>query len=90
MRQTMLKNRVISEHLESAELIILLISAAFMNTDQCYDVLMPRALERQHAGTAHVVPILLRPAFWKIAPFAHLQVLPRNDVPVFEWKPIVA
>ena len=50
------KNRVISEHLESAELILLLISAAFMHEDQCYDALMRRALERQHAGIVQVVP----------------------------------
>ena len=78
------KNRVISEHLESAELILLLISSAFIQADQCYDVLMRHALERQHAGTAHVVPILLRPVLWEIAPFARLQVLPRNELPVSE------
>jgi tetratricopeptide (TPR) repeat protein len=81
------KNRVMSEHLESAELILLLISADFMDSDECYDVVMRRALERQCAGNVLVVPVLLRPVDWKrLAPFAHLQVLPRNEQPVSAWE----
>src|SRR5262249_5260594 len=41
--------------------------------------------EHHGKGTAHVIPILLRPVDWKSAPFGHLQVLPSNGVPVTSW-----
>jgi hypothetical protein len=79
------KDRSISEHLESARLILLLISASFMGSDECYDM-MRRALELQRTSDVRVVPVLLRPVDWKPAPFAHLQVLPRNEQPISEWE----
>nr|BBH93788.1 hypothetical protein KTA_19870 [Thermogemmatispora argillosa] len=77
--------RSIREQLEQAQLILLLISPAFMASDYCYGVEMQRALERQRRGQAQVVPILLRPVDWANAPFAHLQVLPGNARPISTW-----
>ena len=34
-----------------------------------------------------MVPILLRPVYWKGAPFAKLQALPPDGKPVTEWEP---
>ena len=39
----------IDENLERADLILLLVSADFMNSDYCYDIEMKRALERHEA-----------------------------------------
>ena len=69
-------------HLESADIILLLISPDFMASDYCYSTEMRRAIERHDQGRAHVVPIILRPTFWRGAPFAKIQVLPKDARPV--------
>src|SRR5437879_5975950 len=50
----------IDTHLETASVILLLVSADFLASDYCYSIEMKRALERQEAGEARVVPILAR------------------------------
>jgi hypothetical protein len=40
----------ISENLESADIILLLVSPYFIASDYCYEVEMKRALERHEAG----------------------------------------
>lgn len=72
----------ISEHLKMAQVILLLVSPDFMNSDYCYSVEMKRALERYERGEATVIPIILRPIYWKEAPFGKLQVLPTDGKPI--------
>src|SRR5579859_3757995 len=78
--------RDISDHLNSASLIVLLISADFLASDYCYGVEMKRALERHREGNACVIPILLRPVDWSDAPFRHLAVLPTDTKPITLWS----
>src|SRR5579859_7217050 len=61
----------IDTHLETASLILLLISSDFLASDYCTGCEMKRALERHQRREAHVLPILLRPVVWKGAPFEH-------------------
>src|SRR5260370_689078 len=72
-------------HLNTANLILLLISSDFMNSDYCYGKEMRRALERHRAGTCRVIPILLRPTYWEDAPFSSLQLLPTDPRPITRW-----
>jgi len=60
-------------------------SADFIASDYCYTVEMARALERHKAGTAHVIPILLRPVDWEKTPLGVLSPLPTNRTPVTLW-----
>ncbi|HEY6542300.1 MAG TPA: FxSxx-COOH system tetratricopeptide repeat protein, partial [Ktedonobacteraceae bacterium] len=78
--------RTIDTHLETASVILLLVSADFLASDYCYSIEMKRALERHAANEARVVPILLRPVDWKDAPFAHLQALPADAKPITSWR----
>ncbi len=55
----------IDGYLESADLILLLISPDFIASDYCFDVEMTRALERHEAGEARVIPVILRPTDWR-------------------------
>src|SRR5258707_965224 len=73
------------QHLESADIILLLISPDFMDSDYCYSTDLGRAIERHNQGEARVIPILLRPAFWQNAPFAQLQTVPTNARHVTSW-----
>jgi hypothetical protein len=72
----------ISKHLNEAHIILLLISPAFMASDFCYGIEMKRALERHERDEAQVIPVILRPVYWKQAPFSHLQALPINAKPI--------
>jgi hypothetical protein len=74
-------------HLSTAAVILLLISPDFLASDYCYGVELRKALERDAAGEARVIPILLRPvADWDTAPFARLAVLPTNRKPITRWR----
>jgi hypothetical protein len=75
----------IDENLDSAGIILLLVSADFVASRYCYDVEMTRALERHDAGEARVVPIILRSVDWHSAPFGKLQALPTDGKPVTLW-----
>ena len=66
----------IDEHLETASLILLLISPDFLASDYCYELEMQRALERQQAGQARVIPIILRPCDWQRTPFGAVAMPP--------------
>ena len=77
--------REITEHLNTAQIILLLVSPDFMNSDYCYSIEMKRAIERHELGEARVIPVILRPILWKNAPFGKLQALPTNAKPVTSW-----
>jgi hypothetical protein len=75
----------LDQHLNTASVILLLISADFVASDYCYGIEMQRAMERQRAGEAHVIPVLLRPVDWQSAPFGKLKALPSNGRSVTIW-----
>ena len=76
----------ISTALEASDLVLLLISPSFFASDYCYEREMARAIERHDAGSARVVPIIIKPCLWKGAPFAKLQALPRKGRAVTRWR----
>lgn len=76
----------IDEHLKSADIILLLVSADFLASDYCYDIELKLAMERHEAGEACVIPVILRPCDWSGAPFSKLHALPRNAKPVTIWS----
>lgn len=76
----------ISAHIDSASIILLMISSDFLSSDYCYDVEMKHALKRREAGEVHVIPVILRPCDWQGAPFGKLQPLPKDGKPVTEWR----
>lgn len=76
----------IDENLETAQVILLLVSADFLASDYCYDVELKRAMERHEAKEARVIPIILREVDWHGAPFGKLQALPKNAEPVTNWQ----
>ncbi len=75
----------IIEHLNTDQIMLLLISADFMASDFCYSVEMTQAIARHDANQARVLPIILRPTDWKGAPFAKLKLLPTDGKAVTKW-----
>jgi hypothetical protein len=76
----------ISKELSSADIILLLISIDFINSEYCYGTEMERAIERHQKSEARVIPIILRSCLWQYAPFAKLQALPKDAKAVQSWS----
>lgn len=73
-------------HLDTAKIILLLVSPDFLDSDYHYDFEMARALERHTANTARVIPIILRHTEgWEKTEFYKVQGLPREGRPVKQW-----
>jgi hypothetical protein len=68
----------ILEQLETADVILLLISAKFLASEYINGVEMKRAMQRHEAGATRVIPELLKPVFFKNASFANLEALPKD------------
>ena len=78
--------RAIDTYLNNCQLIMLLISPYFIDSDYCYCQEMQRAVERHDLGEARVIPIILRPTDWRGTPFSKLQALPTDGKPVTKWR----
>ncbi len=76
----------IDRHLNSAQIILLLISADFTASAYCQSVEMKRAMERHHQQEARVIPIILRACDWKGTAFEKLQALPTDGKPITSWN----
>lgn len=76
----------IDKQLEQADLVLLLVSIDFINSNYCYDIELDKALERHASGECRVIPIILRGCLWQHTPFAKLQALPRDGKPVSSFQ----
>ncbi len=72
-------------HLQTSDIILLLVSPNFMASDYCYGVEMRQALEKHKAREAHIIPIILHPVHWQETPLSDLQALPTDAKPVSTW-----
>ncbi|GHO96633.1 hypothetical protein KSF_066810 [Reticulibacter mediterranei] len=78
--------KTLDQHLNTASIILLLVSSDFVNSDYCYGTEMQRAMERYDLGETLIFPILLRPVDWASAPFRKLRPLPSNGVSITIWR----
>lgn len=76
----------IKEMIYAADVILLLLSADFFNSDYCYDEEMRIALERHDRGDAVVVPVVARPCQWKQTEIAAIHGLPKDMRAVSLWE----
>jgi len=86
------REQEIAEHINSAQIILLLMSPSFLKSDQLYENEMMRAIERQKAGDpVRVIPIAVRPIPLgdpDKTPYQKIQGLPRNGKPVESWRSV--
>lgn len=78
----------ISKELETADIILLLVSVDFLASKYCYSIEMARAMERHESREARVIPVILRDCDWHSAPFGKLMALPTDGKPVRSWPDI--
>jgi hypothetical protein len=75
----------IDEHVNSDDIILLLVSSDFLDSDYCYEREMRRALERHEAGESIVIPVILRPCEWQQSPFGKLNATPPDGRPITKF-----
>ena len=76
----------IAEHLETSDLILLLITPDFMASQYIYEEEISRAVEKHHRGEARVIPVMVRPSPpLRGTPFGKLQALPKDSKPITTW-----
>ncbi len=76
----------IDNNIHSSDIILLLISIDFVCSNYCWDKEMNLALDLHDKGLTVVIPVILRKCEIREAPFFKLQGLPKNFVPINDWK----
>jgi eukaryotic-like serine/threonine-protein kinase len=80
------RRKEVDARLESARVILLLVSADFLASDYCDEVEVARALARERAGEARVILVSVRACDQSLEQFKGLAVLPRNGKAVTSWS----
>ncbi|MFJ7007937.1 toll/interleukin-1 receptor domain-containing protein [Pseudomonas putida] len=75
----------IDAQIDSADVVLLLVSASFLSSHYCYSVEMQRALARHAAGECRVVPVILRACDWTHSPMGKLLAVPQDGKPITSW-----
>jgi hypothetical protein len=74
-------NQEITEHLDAADIIVLLVSSNYFGSVFC-GLELERAMERHQKGEAAVIPVMLRQYNISEAAFARLNTCPPADQPI--------
>ncbi|MBS1180773.1 MAG: toll/interleukin receptor protein [Proteobacteria bacterium] len=78
----------IDANLNRADIILLLVSPAFLASPYCHNIEMARALERHEQGEARVIPIIVRPCDWLATPLRNLRATPKDALAITKWPNI--
>ena len=76
----------IDRQLDESDIILLLVSPDFIASDYCYGRELVRAMDKHERNESMVIPIIVRPVQWSDAPFARLQVTPKDGNPITSWS----
>jgi hypothetical protein len=76
----------ISAQLESADIVVALISADFVASEYAYGREVRRALELHRSGELALLPVIARDYLWQNLPIAALQALPDGARPITSWS----
>lgn len=74
---------LVTRQILSAFVVVFLVSSSFLASDEQTQE-MNIAMKRYHDGCVRVIPVIWRPCFWRIAPFAsaRLKPLPNENEPI--------
>ncbi|PVX82456.1 DnaB-like helicase C-terminal domain-containing protein [Paraburkholderia unamae] len=76
----------IDRNIETADVILLLVSPSFVASGYCYEKELARALKRHEAESAVVIPVFVRPLDLIDEPLMGLQGLPKDAISIIEWQ----
>jgi hypothetical protein len=79
--------QAINKNIYIADIIVLVISMDFINSDYCWENELPEALKLHREEKAKVIPVIIRPISIDISatPFGKLKVLPKDGKPITKW-----
>ncbi|MBV9259095.1 MAG: tetratricopeptide repeat protein, partial [Ktedonobacteraceae bacterium] len=76
---------LIRAYISKADIIVLLVSADFWASEQCFEVEMQYAREQHMRRSVPIIPVLLRPTDLKDSPLAEYSPLPQNGEAITTW-----
>jgi tetratricopeptide (TPR) repeat protein len=79
------QDEVIHEQLLQASIILLLVSADFLDSNYYNLIEAENARERHKLDEVRIVPIIIRPCDWENSSLAHLAILPDKGKPLTLW-----
>ena len=79
-------DKTIKDEIANADIILLLVSVDFNNSQYIWDKELAVAMKRHESGEARVIPIILRECEWQDMPYGKLQALPAGAVPVQKFS----
>lgn len=72
--------------IRKADIILLLISADFINSQYIWKNELDLAMARHARKEVKIIPIFVRPSDWEDLGFSKILGLPRNGVPISKWE----
>lgn len=79
-------HREIDKHLETSDLILLLLSPDFLASSECKSE-MCKALKQREERDTIVIPVIVRPCAWKDQEaISDLKAIPRDGKPIMNWS----
>src|SRR5579885_849540 len=76
----------IDTHIQTAHVVLCLVSPDFLASNYCYEHEMQQALKRHKEGSVRVIPILVRPTYWENTPLSKFEMLPSDALAVTLWS----
>lgn len=78
----------IDSNLDTADIVLLMVSANFLASDYCYENELLRALENHKNAKSIVIPVIVHPCDWKKSIFGHLRATPTDGQPISKFPNI--
>ena len=79
-------DREIEAQLAKSELFLALVSPDYLASNYCYEKEFEHALKLADAGNLRIIPIILEPCDWLASPLSQFKALPKDGLPISEWK----
>ncbi len=75
-------NKELMGHIAEANVIVLLLTPDFFNSEHIYNIELTRAVERHENGSALMIGVVVEDCFWEETPLYKVQMLPNEAIPV--------
>ncbi len=78
----------IQEHLQSADIVVCLVSTEYLNSDYCIRKELEVAIEKQIIDNSKIFPIIAEECIWKRTYFGKIKCAPEDGGPITKYENI--
>lgn len=78
----------IQEHLQSADMVVCLVSTEYLNSDYCIRKELEVAIEKQVIDNSRIFPIIAEECLWKRTYFGKIKCAPKDGGPISKYENI--